>query len=81
MYEVICTTYSPDIQISVRENTNTVNETVWLCRTYFALIREIPPKTLKNYIRKALYCEFIMIQCKNMTISIHLIQNEYDSLS
>ena len=25
MYEVICTTYSPDIQISVRENTNTVN--------------------------------------------------------
>lgn len=47
MYEVICTTYSPDTQVSIRENTNTVNETVWLCRAYFALIRKIPPKTLK----------------------------------
>ena len=81
MYEVICTTYSPDTQVSIRENTNTVNETVWLCRAYFALIRKISPKTLKNYIRKALYCEFIMIQCKNMIISIRLIQNEEDSLS
>ena len=81
MYEVICTTYSPDTQVSIRENTNTVNETVWLCRAYFAPIRKIPPKTLKNYIRKALYCEFIMIQCKNMIISIRLIQNEEDSLS
>lgn len=42
MYEVICTTYSPDIQISVRENTNTVNETVWLCRTYLHSYEKFP---------------------------------------
>ena len=81
MYEVICTTYYPDTQISVHENTSTVNETVWLCRAYFSMMRKIPPKKLKNFIRKALYCEFVMIQCNNMTISIHLIKSENDSLS
>lgn len=78
MYEIICTTHSPRRQ--VREHTNTIAETVWLCRTYFAITRSIPPKDLQNFIRKALYCEFVIIQCKNMTISIYAKEND-DSLS
>lgn len=68
MYEVICTEYYPNTQIKTSETTCTIEETVWLCRTY--LSNTIPLKILKDVVRKALYCEFVMMQYKNISVSI-----------